>query len=95
MGYRGMFCCPDLAADPPRRRRDSSDTAGRCDRSHNRARSATVRGRILIGSGLDLQKPDLSRVVVFLGSDPVLDAAHPRRSTRRSASITRHLRQIS
>jgi len=38
---------------------------------------ALVRGRIRIGSSLDLQKPDLSRVVVFLDSDPVLDAAPP------------------
>jgi plastocyanin len=32
-----------------------------------------VRGHILISSGLALQKPDLSRVVVFLDSNPALD----------------------
>lgn len=33
-----------------------------------------VRGRISVGRPWDLQPPDLSRVVVYLGSDPVLDA---------------------
>ena len=33
----------------------------------------TVRGQILISGGLDWQKPDLSRAVVFLDSSPALD----------------------
>ena len=34
----------------------------------------TIQGRVSIGGGFDFQKPDLSRVVVYLASDPVLDA---------------------
>lgn len=37
----------------------------------------SVSGRVNIASGLDLQKPDLSRVVVYAASDPILDAFGP------------------
>src|SRR5947209_53087 len=35
----------------------------------------TIRGRVNVANSWTLQKPDLSRVVVYLASDPVLDAA--------------------
>jgi plastocyanin len=33
----------------------------------------SIRGRVSFASGLALQKPDLSRVIVYLASDPALD----------------------
>lgn len=52
----------------------------------SRPAGVAVRGRVQISASLELQKPDLSRVVVFLGADPALDAtppsAHP--------SVTQH-----
>lgn len=36
--------------------------------------TVTLHGQISIASSWDIQRPDLSRVVVYLGSDPVLDA---------------------
>jgi plastocyanin len=35
----------------------------------------TIHGRVNVANSWTLQKPDLSRVVVYLASDPVLDAA--------------------
>ena len=36
--------------------------------------AGVIRGRVLVSPTWDVQKPDLSRVVVYLASDPVLDA---------------------
>lgn len=42
------------------------------------APTVSIRGQISVGSSWDVAKPDLSRVVVYLASDPALDAApHP------------------
>jgi plastocyanin len=37
----------------------------------------SIRGRVAFASGFGLQKPDLSRVVVYLASDPALDGPPP------------------
>jgi plastocyanin len=34
----------------------------------------SIRGRVAVGSGLDLVKPNLSRVVVYIASNPALDS---------------------
>src|SRR6185503_13174123 len=36
--------------------------------------AGVIRGRVKIGGGLSLQRPDFSRVVIYLASDPALDA---------------------
>ncbi|HEY7118668.1 MAG TPA: carboxypeptidase regulatory-like domain-containing protein [Tepidisphaeraceae bacterium] len=41
------------------------------------AAGSIIRGRIAVGAGWDLQKPDLSRAVVYLASDPRLDENPP------------------
>ncbi len=61
------------------------------DRSTTEPRGASVRGRILISSVLASQKPDLSRVVVFLGADPALDATPP----REHPSVSQHNKAFS
>ena len=46
-----------------------------------RPASGAIRGHVVLSSGFGVGKPDLSRVVVFVASDPTLDAL-PRPTTR-------------
>ena len=59
---------PDAASDAPPAKRAPSTT---------QPQTMSVRGVVNVSSRLDLQKTDLTRVVVYLASDPSLDEATP------------------
>ncbi len=56
-----------LAAGPTPPASNTTQPAATCP-------TVSVRGRVTIASALDIQKPDLSRVVIYLASEPAIDA---------------------
>jgi hypothetical protein len=65
-----------LWADPPSTQPNvnSESQLPATTQPSSRPAGVTVRGHIAFSAGLDLQKPDPSRTVIYLSSDPSLDA---------------------
>jgi plastocyanin len=70
-----VFVCAIRAADvAPATRPATPATTASTQPASTRPAGVILRGKVSIDAGWTLQKPDLSRVVVYLSSDSILDA---------------------